>query len=1060
MTLHYSSPNKHPSTEHLDDNPDGAEVKISDIISGNTDNSGLHPNIYETITSISNFYAPKRNEKDFIYKTKTIAQWEQYKKDTDKFNKSVYMEYYTQLTLLKAFFDIDIIVEKDKTNKYIKDLDDNIRCSCKSLLEAEYTNKDIIILYRPVRLKKHEGIWKKKISYRMIVNNTITNILNLKEVIKKLKAQNSYLAEYWDEKVYRDGTNKLCMLNGIKPFDSKTDDPNDKPKPFVFLDDDDIKKFNIFDTAITYIKPDYTKYLNTLTPSTTASAVEPVKTSNVLINLNKEEIREIINESAGDYMYRMTDKFYKQIEAHIIALSHNRASDYNDWFLIICIICNLSKRYHWNRDEIDSIVHQFSMRCPSKYNESETNKKIESALLSAGVQKVGLKTLYDMLKIDNIDYYKKNVSLTYYEIRDEFEKEICLIMNPTCFYRSPSLKISRIITQNTVYTDVAHMITPVNLQIIKSNVFYNLPVIKEKNGKQYVEYKKTSFLKTWNEDPERKQYEGVRFSPGGLSEEESKIYKNVFNGFAGDHIELIINTDYSRIQPILDHIKLVLASNHEESYQYILKWYSRIIQDPKNKPCVGLVFYSDEEGTGKNSFSKFFCERILGRDITLSAHNMNHIFGKFNSVLSKCLLLVIEEASGDLKKFMESLKTMITESTFVIEKKNIDSGQCENWLNIIFNTNNKDILNINDTDRRFVIFQVYEGFKNNEAYFNKLHACMNDDQNIALFMKYLREEVKCDWNTSAFQKNRPLTEAYKKQKQLAVKNYMKFFSMITSDEGMLFSINEHNITPWKKYNGKITICIKKSIVYEQYKLICMKYGYVNLFPYDKFFERLKDKNSGIKEVISHKVPSLKIEKTKIIKWLEIVNYKGENEVEIYNSANEHSDDGEEDDDNDTNDDTKSTITENSEATTENSIMENIKADSAEARSALAEAGVDPTLNPIKKQNNTRQEANESDDDDSGSLDPDDPSKHRKLSAKQIEIRANSGAKKKAIKEPEISDIEKAEARSALAEIEKRKAEGANAFKLQRLKESGLPFDPITLTLIRSNPKPLSANDIL
>ena len=123
-----------------------------------------------------------------------------------------------------------------------------------------------------------------------------------------------------------------------------------------------------------------------------------------------------------------------------------------------------------------------------------------------------------------------------------------------------------------------------------------------------------------------------------------------------------------------------------------------MIQDPEKRPQVALVFYNEEHGTRRNSFTNFFMSYILGGELSKSINKAERIFGRFNSVLAKCMLLVIEEVSAEMKKFCEELKNLITEPTITIEKKNIDANSFTNYVNIIMLTNNKDILEINNID--------------------------------------------------------------------------------------------------------------------------------------------------------------------------------------------------------------------------------------------------------------------------------------------------------------------------------------------------------------------------
>ena len=175
------------------------------------------------------------------------------------------------------------------------------------------------------------------------------------------------------------------------------------------------------------------------------------------------------------------------------------------------------------------------------------------------------------------------------------------------------------------------------------------------------------------------------------------------------------------------------------------------------------MFYSKEHGTGRNSFTNFLGKQIYGIDLFVTTRGTQRIFTKFNSILNNCMLLLVEEASGDIKKFMEDFKNLITEPYITLERKGIDSCNCKNYVNPILLTNNINILDIDDKDRRFAILESSGCKKGNKQYFEELHECLEDRQSPPLFIKYLREEVELNWTTMDFQKNRPMTKIYRKQ---------------------------------------------------------------------------------------------------------------------------------------------------------------------------------------------------------------------------------------------------------------------------------------------------------
>ena len=832
-------------------------------------------NMFETITCTSKYFAKKEEEKQYIHIITNQEEYDSYKLECLKnHNKQpVLMEFYTNETLIKAFFDIDAKIDVKMKKKDIKDMDDLIRSKCRIIIQEKYPNKDIIVQQRPTR--KIPGD-KKKISYRFIVNNTITNVDTLKKQVDEIKKQEPLMGQYFDINPYRIGTNKLCMLGGVKPFDKEKDLASDKLQPFKLWDDEDINKYSIFDCAITYVKEDYDKYydVHIVSKNENENMTEDEKQlGNIII---KQATNDFENDDNDIQDQRKTEWFIKTFKSHLLALNDERAIEYNDWYLVICIIVNCYIKYNWGRDTLYDLAHSFSEKAGDKYDYNSVEKKVASALTSTRNEKVGLLRLMKMLKEDNEEYYNENITKNYYEKKQEFEEEFCVINNPLCFYRTP--KIPRVITANSTLGEINQQLTETALITQTKNRKYLKRKEDKKTGKIY--YEKEKFINEWLEDEKRKTYEGLRFEPKGLTELESKYYKNLFEGFQADRIDLTTDVDYTRIQPILDHIETVLCNNNKEHYTYVLNWFSRIIQDPTNRPQTGLVFYSKEHGVGKNIFTNYFANEILGFDLSASAKNVDKIFGRFNSLLTKCMFLIVEEASGELKKFMEEMKNMITEPTIIIEKKNIDSGTYRNYLNIILNTNKADILDIDDKDRRFVFLTVSAIKKGDKEYFKKLNECMKNKQNTALFIKYLREEVKCDWTTADFQEKRPLTEAYKKQQALSAKNYMKFISHIINEDGISYD-NETMNYDWVSYRKRKTVCIAKNEIWKEYTRMCEKFKYTS-YPYDTFFNHILTEESGITEIIRHKTKCLKIDKLLSEKWVEIFRNTNNTTIEEWN----------------------------------------------------------------------------------------------------------------------------------------------------------------------------------
>ena len=798
-------------------------------------------NTYKKISLINTFdKTPKYKEENVKY----LDDFESYKKSIKEMSHP--LEFVgRQGQLVKAYFDIDKKLPKnhkfDELGEVVKWLN-----SIEKIFNLKNSN-DIYILKRDVR-EFEEGVLKY--SYHFIVDNIKITHTNLKLLINEHQ-----LPKEFDRSCY-------SINQGICPpyADTKIKVDGKLPpfKPYNifkgYIDEADV---NITKYLISYIEKDFKCWDDNMVSIVPAPSPVPVKNEDI------EKKDEDDEDNEEEFNIRNSPTFIKIFSNHISHLSTARAIDYNDWLEICLCIINIGEKYKWTMDTIIELCNKFSKKNTASYNEDDNKKILYRLLGSDREKKVGMKRFLLRLKEDDSSYFRKHIIDCYDDVKKVFENEYCIINNPPSIYRIPDLPIE-------IYGDTGHLgevdqhLKEADARFQTKNKYYLKSCMDEK-GK--VKYEKQPFFEDWLKDSERLTYEGIKFAPSGLSEAMAKKYKNLYSGFKADKVIIDDDIDYSNIQPILDHIKIVYCANNEEHYQYVLKWFAKIITDPENRPQVGLVFYSKEHGTGRNTFTNYFQREILGNSLTASCHSVSRIFSKFNNILAKCMFLVIEEASGELKAFMEDMKNLITEPTLIIERKGIDNNTQKNYVNVMLLTNNENVLDIDDKDRRFAIFESSPCMKNNEEYFNKLYDCMSIKKNSALFIKYLREEVDSSWTPMEFQKNRPITKAYKKQQSLNAKNYIKFVSHITSEECVSVLGNDYK---WKKYKGECTARIEHKSLYNDYKTMCENFKYT-IYPYDKFINCITRDGSGIIEVKDAKTKKIVLlfNKTKVLKWVEI-----------------------------------------------------------------------------------------------------------------------------------------------------------------------------------------------
>lgn len=156
---------------------------------------------------------------------------------------------------------------------------------------------------------------------------------------------------------------------------------------------------------------------------------------------------------------------------------------------------------------------------------------------------------------------------------------------------------------------------------------------KVKQGK-----KRISIARAWLESRERREYEGIIFSPAGGVDR----YYNLYRGFACEPCR----GDWSLMQA---HILEVICNNNQDHYSWLFDWMSYIVQNPGGeRPGIAIVLRG-KRGTGKGVFVNTF-GKIFGVHF-LHLYNSNQLVRRFNQQLKDCILCFADEAffAGDKK---------------------------------------------------------------------------------------------------------------------------------------------------------------------------------------------------------------------------------------------------------------------------------------------------------------------------------------------------------------------------------------------------------------------------
>lgn len=200
----------------------------------------------------------------------------------------------------------------------------------------------------------------------------------------------------------------------------------------------------------------------------------------------------------------------------------------------------------------------------------------------------------------------------------------------------------------------------------------------------------------WLAHPNRREYDGVDFVPGG---ETPPGTFNLFTGF-GSKPDANASCD-----KFLNHLRNVICEDNEEGFEYLIRWMAHAIQNPGEKPGVAVIL-KGKKGVGKDTVAKYFA-RTIGKKYCTTLAQSTHLTGRFQSHLEQTLLVSIEEGSwAGHRKDEEALKHLLTADEMLIERKGIEAYSIRSSSRFIISTNADWAVPATDDERRFAVFDT------------------------------------------------------------------------------------------------------------------------------------------------------------------------------------------------------------------------------------------------------------------------------------------------------------------------------------------------------------------
>jgi len=326
-----------------------------------------------------------------------------------------------------------------------------------------------------------------------------------------------------------------------------------------------------------------------------------------------------------------------------------------------------------------------------------------------------------------------------------------------------------------------------------------------------------------------KTYRQAVFKPY-LHVKDVKIYDDCLNLFSGfPHSDVLadksITTELYLKSDIFSNFKNKLCNGEKEpsSFDYVDNYVAHMIQKPFERPD-SMVVLSGSQGTGKDLFVSFI-QSMIGSNLVVQIDKMESLLQNFNTSIAQKLLTKVNEISdkGIHIDKHDQLKEKITCEFLTIEPKGFDKYQIDHLSRYIGFSNKDNILNIENSDRRFMMIKTVNDRANDVPYHTQIKKQMDDINMIRSAFKYYATKDISEYNPRII----PTTDYKSDQKMASLPYTLKF----------LYHYFEEHIVPFdsyidveSKYSSKRvetkeqTLTKQSEELYTEYVNWCVKMG--------------------------------------------------------------------------------------------------------------------------------------------------------------------------------------------------------------------------------------------
>jgi ribosomal protein S8 len=457
-------------------------------------------------------------------------------------------------------------------------------------------------------------------------------------------------------------------------------------------------------------------------------------------------------------------------------------------------------KYEKKNEPIVNYIHEINKLCRKSYKEPFTLKSIEETMKNIVINVINggkavvftRSSYYDECSLKNIEkYYPQKFSdmakeggacnMVFRHIHPDFEQEFKV-------YNMLSDKDKKKVKKDQIPNEYTHNLIASRGRGLINDLLSLCDIETKKN---------------------------ICFIPH-LKAKANKIDKNyndslnIFTGFAYDDEEDSEISDWLNSKT-RHNLKKYLCSDHENFFNYFERYIAHMIQHPRDVPGIMVVF-SGAQGTGKDLMVEFL-SAMIGSHMYHSVEKIATLFGNFNSDYQGKLLIRINEINDKGVQFEKhnELKGILTAKTIRIEPKGIDPYSHEHYSRYIGFSNKKNILQVEESDRRLAMITTDNSMIDNKPYFIPLVEEKQNPKILRSAFKYFSTLSLDNFNIRVI----PQTEYRKNQKINSLSSSYKFVLDIfeenrSNDIKILLKDMYYKYLSWCSSEGMSKYLIKKT----------------------------------------------------------------------------------------------------------------------------------------------------------------------------------------------------------------------------------------------------------